>query len=71
MPIMDGYSASLCIRNYALQNGLSQPSIIALTGQVEDEYIQKCWQHKMNEVVSKPAKIEVIQALLKEKIIII
>ena len=35
MPIMDGYEASMCIRNYALQNSLSQPSIIALTGHVE------------------------------------
>ena len=34
--------------------------IIACTGHTEDEYIQKAWQHKMDEFVMKPTKIEVL-----------
>ena len=35
MPIMDGYQASLQIREYLYENGVDQPLIIAVTGHSE------------------------------------
>lgn len=42
--------------------------IVACTGHTEDEYIQKAWRYQMDEVVAKPANIEVIKTILKEMI---
>ena len=68
MPIMDGYEASDKIRNYQRVNFLQQPMIVACTGHSEDEYVKKAWRHQMDEVIAKPANIEVIRCLLKETI---
>lgn len=42
--------------------------IVACTGHSENEYVKKAWRHQMDEVVAKPANIEVISEILKEVI---
>lgn len=64
MPIMDGYEAAMRIRKFQTENFLHQPMIVACTGHTEHEYIKKAWKHKMDEVIAKPADIEVVRALL-------
>ena len=66
MPIMDGYDASEAIRKYQKANKLTQPLIIACTGHTEKEYIEKAWSHRIDEVIPKPASIEVVKSILKE-----
>ena len=40
--------------------------IVACTGHTEEEYIQKAWTYKFDEVIQKPTNIEVLKELLKE-----
>ena len=42
--------------------------IIACTGHTEPEYVQKAWDHEMDEVVAKPVSTDVIMAILEEMI---
>ena len=39
--------------------------IVACTGHTENEYIKKAWRHSIDEVIAKPANIEVVRVLLK------
>ena len=39
MPFMDGYEATVCIRDYLLKMNLEQPVIAAVTGHTEQQYI--------------------------------
>lgn len=57
MPIMSGYEASLKIRSFIRQKHLHQPMIVACTGHVEKEYVSMCWDHQMDEVLSKPISV--------------
>lgn len=63
MPVMDGYEATRSIR--ALRD-IQQPMIVACTGHSEPEYIKKAYRHEMDELVEKPANVQVIKAILKE-----
>jgi CheY-like chemotaxis protein len=63
MPVMDGYQASDKIRS--LKN-IQQPMIVACTGHSETEYIKKAFRHQMDEVLAKPANIEVVKCILLE-----
>ena len=60
MPIMDGYDAAKCIRKFYNESKIQQPMIIACTGHTEPEYIQKAYDHEMDEVVAKPVPVDVI-----------
>ena len=42
--------------------------IIACTGHTEPEYIQKAFDHEMDEVVAKPVPIDVIADILEEMV---
>ncbi|HBR95737.1 MAG TPA: hypothetical protein DEA90_16390 [Opitutae bacterium] len=54
MPMMDGITATREIR----RNGYSHtPIIIALTAHVIDEQRKQCFEHGMNDFLSKPIKI--------------
>ena len=66
MPIMDGYEAITEIRKQFRLQELDQPYIVACTGHTENEFIIKAWRHEFDEIVPKPAKIEVIMTILKE-----
>ena len=66
MPFMDGYETTKKIRTYLTRKGLRQPVIIACTGHTEQSFIEKAWQYKMNEVLSKPINFEVAKQILSE-----
>ena len=69
MPFMDGYEATMKIKNFARNKKIPQPMIVACTGHTEPEYIQKAWRYEMDEVVPKPTDIEVIKSILNDIII--
>jgi len=65
MPVMDGYEATLAIRNNS-DNKKAQLPIIALTANATKEDIVKCHQSKMDDVVVKPYQLEELQACLQQ-----
>jgi CheY-like chemotaxis protein len=54
MPIMDGYEATHRIRQYLFDLGIHQPMIVAITGHVEEQYVNTAINCGMNQVLSKP-----------------
>jgi len=66
MPIMDGFEATEQIRASLRQANQPQPLIIACTGHTEPEYIKKAWAYSMDEVLAKPANIEIVRLILNE-----
>ena len=71
MPFLNGYQATQQIRDLYDQHGHQQPLIIACTGHVENEYIQKAWRYGMDEVLPKPATEAIIRDILQEVIIML
>ena len=63
MPFMDGYETTQEIRNLFYDERLEQPIITALTGHTEQQYIDKAIESGMNQVLSKPVKIDVLKDL--------
>ena len=68
MPVMNGYKSTLEIRQFIERARLVQPMVVACTGNVEDSMIEKAWRSKMDEIVQKPASVEVVSEILKEVI---
>ena len=66
MPRVDGYEASIKIREFLRENNMNQPKIIACTGHIEEEYKIKAWRYQIDEIISKPIKIEIAILLLSE-----
>ena len=67
MPFMDGYQATNKIRSLYQSNDIAkelQPKIIAITGHVEDEYVQKAYKSGMDFVYPKPLPIQEFGQLL-------
>ncbi len=62
MPVMDGLEATRQIR--ALNGTVAQPWIIAMTADVVDDAINSCLKAGMNDFVSKPATLDVLEAAL-------
>jgi CheY-like chemotaxis protein len=61
MPVMSGYDASDLIRKFLNEKCMPQPMIIATTGHTEDEYINKCWVHQIDEVIRKYTNKEILE----------
>ena len=40
--------------------------IVATTGHTENDYINKCWVHQIDEVISKPVNVSIIKKLLND-----
>jgi CheY-like chemotaxis protein len=59
MPIMDGLEAARAIRAMSRDDARHVP-IFALTGEVDDESVQKAKAAGMNECLSKPVDIPVL-----------
>ena len=68
MPVMDGFEATRKIRKYLRDSCLLQPSIVAVTGHTEEEYLQKAWECQMDEVMPKPVKLDVMVSILTERL---
>ena len=64
MPIMNGYDSSYAIRSFYDSKNIKQPKIIAVTGHTEEIYIKKAFQYKIDEVVPKPANVEIIKKII-------
>lgn len=65
MPKMDGYQASLRVREYMEEIQMEQPFIVALTGHIEEKYRQRALDAGMNCVVGKPARLQELQEAIK------
>lgn len=69
MPIMDGYEATTLIRNEYDNLNLDQPYIVACTGHTEDAFILKAWSNCIDEIVPKPARVDVVIKILQELLV--
>ena len=65
MPVMDGYEASRQIRSLLAAHE-SSLKIIAVTGHVESEYVQKALDHGMDLVWPKPLQVSSLAQILHE-----
>ena len=70
MPFMDGYTCATKIREfYSFECGippLQQPVISAVTGHTEPQYVKRCFESGMNQVLSKPIKAEALKFVCRE-----
>lgn len=67
MPFKDGYEATKDMRKMWTKQGIikdNQPTIIAVTGHVEEEYVRKATDSGMNQVFPKPFPIKEFGKLL-------
>ena len=67
MPFLDGYQATKRIRRIYANMDIPrdyQPKIIAITGHVENEYVEKAMQCGMDKVYSKPLPLKDFGQLL-------
>ncbi len=69
MPIKDGYQATKEIRNFCDRQDIEHPYIVACTGHTENQYIDLAFKSKFDELIPKPAKIDVLEDILKECLI--
>ena len=69
MPFLDGYEATKRIRKLFLSQDIpreKQPRIVAITGHIENEYVQKAINSGMDKVYSKPFPIKEFGMLLMQ-----
>ena len=64
MPVMDGLQASRRIAELARASGQRPTPVVALTASCSAEEKQRCAEAGMVAHLSKPIKLEVLQALL-------
>ena len=64
MPIMDGYEATRQIRK--LKNSKANIPIIAMTAHVLDGVAEKCNEAGMNDYVSKPINLTILNQIIKK-----
>ncbi len=64
MPVMDGITATTAIR--ALNNEKANTHIIALTANVLQEDIKKCYEAGMNDYLSKPIDLSLLNKTLEK-----
>jgi two-component system sensor histidine kinase/response regulator len=66
MPQMDGFEATLKIREYERQKGLMPTPVIAITADAMIGDRDKCLNHQMNDYINKPFKeIDIANALMR------
>ena len=69
MPLLDGFKASLIIRQLHKQLGIQEPLIIACTGHTEEEFVKKAWRHGIDELLAKPIDSEILSQIFDEFLI--
>lgn len=65
MPRMNGYEATDHIRKYFHDIGSPCPPIVGVTGDVDEEYIKRAYKCGFSQVLSKPVKADILDAMLK------
>ena len=58
MPVLDGYEATLKIRQWESENGHHETPIYALTAHVLEAHLERCKQVSMNGHIPKPEAVE-------------
>ncbi len=66
MPLLNGYDATLAIREYEKQYNMSRCIIIAMTANVLQEDREKCLQADMDDFLPKPVEIEMMIEKLQQ-----
>ena len=66
MPVMDGYEATISIRNYEKEQNLKPIPIIALTADAFSSNKEKCLSIGMNDIITKPVKMDDMIAKLNK-----
>ena len=64
MPEMDGFSATVAIRQIEKDKALRQTPIVALTAHVEEDIKRQCLDSGMNAFISKPFLFEDLEAIV-------
>lgn len=58
MPVMDGYEASIAIKNLGEEKGFGFTAIIAITAYSGKDEEEKCYKSKMDDYIGKPVNRE-------------
>jgi CheY-like chemotaxis protein len=66
MPEMDGFLATVAIRQIEKDKGFNQTPIIALTAHVEESVKRKCLESGMNTFLSKPFLFEDLESIVNK-----
>lgn len=61
---VDGFMAARELSK--LYFGRDKPQIVAVTGHVEPGFIQKAWEHDIDEFVAKPVKEDLLRKIIGE-----
>ena len=64
MPGIDGYEATLRIRQWELHNNRAQQTICALSAHAMKNYRDRCFEVGMNDFLSKPIVMAELKILL-------
>lgn len=64
MPEMDGFSATIGIRQIEKDRHLQETPIVALTAHVEEDVKRKCLESGMNDFLSKPFLFEDLESII-------
>ena len=68
MPVMDGFEATLCIREYeASQSSAVQTPIIAQTAYASRADRERCLAAGMNDYISKPIRADALHRLIEQQ----
>ena len=66
MPVMDGFEAAVKIRKFCDESQVAQPYIVAVTGHTESSYIKKAQECQVDDIMSKPVNLSIIENILKD-----
>jgi len=66
MPVMDGYAASIKIREFEQEFNLRRIPIVAITAHVLEELKQKSLASGMDAHLGKPIKLHLLEQTLHE-----
>ncbi len=68
MPVLDGYDATLAIREFEKAMTCGPTTIMGLSGHDGDAHRRKCKQVGMNDTYTKPVKSETLAEMTKKHI---
>ena len=68
MPVMDGYEATRSIRNGLAGDSYVSVPIVAMTANAMEGDKEKCFESGMNDYISKPIDVNLLESILREYI---